>query len=84
MLPRGRGGAGGRLMGGGGGGGAGRPGAIGAARPSSVFWRVAEDGGAAGARTAGAGAALGRDFFAASPSKTSRSEPALSLIALAL
>ena len=77
-------GAGGRLAVGGGGGGPGwrAPGATGAAKPSSVFWRVAEEGGAAGAR--GAGAALGRDFFAASPSKTSRSEPALSLIAFAL
>jgi len=84
MLLRGGGGAGGRLaVGGGGGAPAGRaPGETGAASPSSVFWRVAEEGGAAGAR--GAGAALGRDFFAASPSKTSRSEPALSLIAFAL
>ena len=87
MLLRGGGGAGGRLaVGGGGGGPPGRapaaPGATGAANPSNVFWRVAEEGGAAGAR--GAGAALGRDFFAASPSKTSRSEPALSLIAFAL
>jgi hypothetical protein len=71
-------------MGGGGGAGRAEPGAMGAAKPSSVFWRVAEDGGATGARAPGTGAALGRDFFAASPSKTSRSEPALSLIALAL
>src|SRR6185369_7304378 len=84
MLLRGGGGAGGRLgVGGGGGPPAGRaPGATGAAKPSSVFWRVADDGGAAGPR--GAGAPLGRDFLAASPSKTSRSEPALSLIAFAL
>ena len=83
ILLRGGGGAGGRLAVGGGGGPPARaPGPTGAANPSNVFWRVAEEGGAAGAR--GAGAALGRDFFAASPSKTSRSEPALSLIAFAL
>ena len=84
MLLRGGGGAGGRLAVGGGGGPPleRAPGAAGAANPSNVFWRVAEEGGAAGAR--GAGAPLGRDFLAASPSKTSRSEPALSLIAFAL
>ena len=87
-LAREAGGPGGLLGMGGGGGAPGRaaPGTTGAARPSSVFCRVAEDGGDAGARPPGAGAGplLGRDFFAASPSKTSRSEPALSLIALAL
>jgi len=88
MLARDGGGPGGLLGMGGGGGAPGRdcpPGTTGAARPSKVFWRVAEDGGDAGARPPGAGAGpLGRDFFAASPSKTSRSEPALSLIAFAL
>jgi hypothetical protein len=86
-LTRDGGGPGGLLGMGGGGGAPGRdaPGTTGAAKPSSVFWRVADDGGAAGARPPGAGAGpLGRDFFAASPSKTSRSEPALSLIAFAL
>jgi hypothetical protein len=82
MLLRGTGGAGG-LLGEGGGGG---PGLVGAGRPSRVFCRGAEGGGT-GPRVLGKGAGaapLGRDFFAASPSKTSRSELALSLIDAAL
>jgi hypothetical protein len=85
MLLRGGGGAGGLL---GDGGGGGPPGLVGAGRPSSVFCRVAEggEGGGTGPRllgNAGAGP-LGRDFFAARPSNTSRSELALSLIDAAL
>ena len=82
-LLRGAGGAGG-LLGEGGGGGV--PGFTGAGRPRSVFWRGAEGGGT-GPRLLGNGAGaapLGRDFFAASPSNTSRSELALSLIDAAL
>jgi hypothetical protein len=83
MLLRGTGGTGG-LLGEGGGGGA--PGRVGAGKPSSVFCRVF-DGGGTGPRLLGSGAGagpLGRDFFAANPSKTSRSELALSLIDAAL
>jgi hypothetical protein len=83
MLLRGAGGPGG-LLGEGGGGGPGRLPGRGAGSPSSVFWRVFEGvGGGTGPRLVGSGAGaavLGRDFFAASPSKTSRSELALSLI----
>ena len=84
MLLRGAGGPAGGLLGEGGGGGA--PGLLGAGKPSKVFWRVAE-GGETGPRLVGRGAGaapLGRDFFAASPSNTSRSELALSLIDAAL
>lgn len=53
--------------------------------PSSVFCRVI-DGGGPGARDPGGGGMLGgvagRDFFAAKPSKMSRSELALSVIEL--
>ena len=83
MLLRGGGGAGG-LLGDGGGGGV--PGLIGLGKPSRVFCRGA-DGGGTGPRLLGRGAGaapLGRDFFAASPSNTSRSELALSLIDAAL
>ena len=79
MLLRGGGGVGGLL---GDGGGGGTADLVGAGRPSSVFCRVAE-GGETGPRLLGSGAGagpLGRDFFAASPSNTSRSELALSLI----
>jgi hypothetical protein len=72
------------LLGAGGGGGA--PGRTGAGKPSSVFCRGA-DGGGTGPRALGSGAGaapLGLDFFAASPSNTSRSELALSLIDAAL
>ncbi len=81
MLLRG-GGAGGILLRGGGG----APGLEGAGKPKRVFCRVAEGGGT-GPRLLGRGAGvgpLGRDFFAASPSNTSRSELALSLIDAAL
>lgn len=72
-----------------GGGGGGAPGGRlglgpGALKPMSVFCRVIEGG---GTREPGGGGTLGippgesgRDFFAASPSKMSRSELALSLI----
>ena len=83
-----------RPPGGGGGGALGRRrpgggGAEGTGRPSSVFWRAIDVGGGVGARDPGGGGMLGtddmgRDFFAASPSKMSRSELALSLIGFAL
>lgn len=87
MLLRGIGAPGG-LLGEGGGGGPGRLPGNGAGSPSRVFWRVLDGvGGGTGPRLVGRGAGvevLGRDFFAASPSKTSRSELALSLIDAAL
>jgi hypothetical protein len=57
----------------------------GAERPSSVFCRAIDGGG--GTREPGGGGTLGtpdigRDFLVASPSKMSRSELALSLIAI--
>jgi hypothetical protein len=93
VLAGGGGGAGGRLLpelGAPGGllgaGGGGTPGFTGAGRPRRVFWRGAEGGGT-GPRLLGNGAGaepVGRDFFAANPSNTSRSELALSLIDAAL
>lgn len=84
----------GRMLDGGGSGGGAPPGAgtrlggggSGADMPRRVFWRGAEfggGGGATGARADGAGATLGRDFFA-SPSNTSKSDPPLSFIAFRL
>src|SRR5690606_4654858 len=61
-------------------------GTFGDGMPSNVFWRAAEDGatGGPGTREPGGTGMLGgapeRDFLAASPSKMSRSELALSLI----